>query len=39
MRRDLLTDAMHGKQLELFSSETASVSVAQSAISPAAPTA
>ena len=39
MGRDLLTDAMHGKQLELFSAETASVSVARSAISPAAPTA
>jgi hypothetical protein len=39
MGRDLLADAMHGKLLELFSAETASASVARSAISPAAPTA
>jgi len=39
MRRDLLADATHGKLLELFSAETASASVARSAISPSAPTA
>jgi hypothetical protein len=35
MRRALLADAMQGKQLELFSAETASASVARSAVSPA----